>query len=280
MQVTLSHPDKLLYPESGYTKQRVADYYQALSGPLIAALKDRPIAFEQWPKGTGEPGVFRQHVPKQQPWMHLVETPTSTKRGSARHLVPDSPDGLRWLAQNNALAIHMWSAREGRLDHPDWVIFDLDPADGEGFPQIVPIARELKRLLDELSLPSVPKTTGKRGLHVLVPLEPGHTHEEAHEFAIGIGEKIVALLPQATMARAKKERQGRAYFDVHQNGYGKTIVAPYSLRGSAGAPASTPLEWHEVKETLVPSSFNLANLPARVDKLGDLFAFPRRVRLP
>jgi bifunctional non-homologous end joining protein LigD len=278
--VTLTKPDKVLFPDSGYTKKDVADYYQALSGPLIAALDDRPIAFEQWPNGIGEHGIFRQHVPNPQPWMHLVDTPTSTARGSARHLVPDSPDGLRWLAQNAALAIHMWSAREGRLDQPDWLIFDLDPADGEGFTQIVPIAHELKRLLDELSLPSLPKTTGKRGLHVLVPLEDGHTHERAHEFAVAIGEKIVARLPQATMARAKKERHGRAYFDVHQNGYGKTIIAPYSLRGSAGAPVSTPLDWSEVTEKLVPSSFNLRNLPARVDRLGDLFAFTRRVRLP
>jgi bifunctional non-homologous end joining protein LigD len=278
--VTLTKPDKVLYPDSGYTKKHVADYYRALSAPLIAALRDRPIAFEQWPDGIDKQGIFRQNIPRPQPWMHLVETPTSTKRGRAVHLVPDSPDALKWLAQNAALAVHMWSSREAHLDMPDWLIFDLDPADG--FAQIVPVAHALQRLLDELSLPSLPKTTGKRGLHVLVPLAPGHTHEDAFEFAVRIGESITSALPQVTMERAKNKRHGRAYFDCVQNGWGKTIIAPYSLRGVPGAPVSAPLHWSEVTEQLSPQGFNLETMPRRLDEVGDLFAplFTQGVRLP
>jgi bifunctional non-homologous end joining protein LigD len=174
----------------------------------------------------------------------------------------------------------MWSSREGHLTMPDWVVFDLDPV--EKFAEIVPVAEALHRLLDEMSLPSLPKTTGKRGLHVLVPLAPGHTHEDAHSFAVRVGESLTSVLPQATMERALKKRHGRIYFDCHQNGYGKTIIAPYSLRGAAGAPVSAPLNWDEVSEKLQPASFNIDTMAKRVDKLGDLFAefMKHGVRLP
>jgi bifunctional non-homologous end joining protein LigD len=281
-KVTLTNPDKVLYPESGYTKTDVLGYYQAMGGPLMTALKDRPIAFEQFHDGISKRGIFRQNVTHPQPWMHLVDTPTSTKKGTAKHLVPDSPEALAWLAQNNALTVHMWSSRDGHLGMPDWVVFDLDPADGESFAQVVPVAQALHRLFEEMSLPSLPKTSGKRGLHVLVPLAPGHTHEDAYKFAVRIGEGLASALPQITLERPKKERRGRLYFDCVQNGYGKTIIAPYSLRASAGAPVSTPLRWSEVTEKLIPAEFNLKTILERLDRVGDLFAtfLSSGVRLP
>jgi bifunctional non-homologous end joining protein LigD len=276
--VALTRADKVLYPRDGYTKKDLLDYWQ--SAPLLPALKDRPIAFEQWPDGIGKRGIFRQSISHPQPWMHLVETPTSTKRGHALHLVPDTPEAPLWLAQNAVLALHMLSSREGHLGMPDWVVFDLDPV--EHFAEIVPVAAALRRLLDEMSLPSLPKTTGKRGLHVLVPLAPGHTHEDAHSFAVRVGESLMSVLPQATMERALKNRHGRVYFDCHQNGYGKTIIAPYSLRGVDGAPVSAPLAWDEVTEKLQPAKFNLRSMRERLDDVGDLLAdfLKRGVRLP
>ena len=285
-EVELTHPDKLLYPKDGLTKQDVADYFASLAGPLVKALDGRPLALEHWPKGVHQPAWFRQNVGKGAPsWMTLAPTPANAKGGGTkmvRHVVADRPETLRWLAQQNALTLHMWSSRVGHLGMPDWVVFDLDPAEGHGIEQTIEVAHALKRLLDELSLPSVPKTSGKRGLHVFVPLAAGHTQEDALAFAEHIGHAITSVLAQTTMERAIKDRRGRLYFDVYQNGFGKTMVAPYSLRGKDGAPVSTPLKWSEVKAGLDPSAFTLRTVPARVEKLGDLWndAISAGVRLP
>src|SRR5690606_25926750 len=178
--------------------------------------------------------------------------------------------------------VHMWSSTFGRLDEPDWVVFDLDPAEGRGIEQTIEAARALRVLLDRLSLPSLPKTSGQRGLHALVPLWPGHRHEEAVEFALKIARAIEEVLPEVTLERMKAKREGRLYLACFQNGFGKTIVAPYSPRAIDGAPVSCPLRWEEVDEGLDPRDFHLRNMGERIERVGDLFAAfrERAVRLP
>src|SRR5207245_803684 len=131
-----------MYPDDGITKQLVADYYEAVSEPLLRALAARPIAFERWPRGIGGPSFFQQNV-EGPAWLTIAETPTSTARKQARHLIVDRPEALRWLAQNSALTIHAWSSRVPRLTMPDWVVFDLDPADGHGLAQVIETAHAL-----------------------------------------------------------------------------------------------------------------------------------------
>jgi bifunctional non-homologous end joining protein LigD len=210
----------------------------------------------------------------------VVDTPSA--KGPVRHLIADRPETLRWLAQHAALELHMWHSRAQSLTMPDWVVFDLDPADGKGIEQAIEVAQILRGMFERLGLPSVPKTTGKRGLHVFVPLAPGHTYDDAQAFALSVGETVAQKLPQVTLERAKEKRKGRLYFDCLQNGYGKTVIAPYSLRGVDGAPVSTPLRWNEVEPGLDPKQFNLRTVPGRVKKVGDLFAPALRqgVRLP
>ncbi|MDB4969921.1 MAG: ligD [Myxococcales bacterium] len=282
--VTLTSPDKVLYPKDGYTKKDISDYYAAVSAPMLRALVDRPLALQHWPTGIHGATFFRQSIASNDraPWMRIVETPTSTARGSAEHLVADRPEALAWLAQRAALTVHMWSSRAGSLDQPDWVVFDLDPAEGRGIEQTIPVAHALKRLFEELSLPSVVKTTGKRGLHVLVPLLPGHTHEDTVEFALKIGGAVTSVLKEATLERSISKRKGRLYLDCLQNGYGKTIVAPYSPRAIDGAPVSTPLKWSEVDESLDPTRLTIQTVPRRLQEVGDLFAIALSggVRLP
>src|SRR5262249_42175206 len=162
------------------------------------------------------------------------------------------------------LTLHMTSSRAATVDSPDWVAFDFDPGEA-GWTQIVPVARALKGLLDELKLTSVPKTSGKRGLHVFVPLGPGHTHEQSLGFAEAVTGPLAERFPElATTERALKRRGGRLYLDAFQNGRLKTMVAPYSIRAVEGAPVSTPLEWDEVNERLDPVKFNIRTLPARL----------------
>ncbi|MGZ3425753.1 MAG: non-homologous end-joining DNA ligase, partial [Polyangia bacterium] len=272
--VTLTNPDKVLYPKDGYTKQDVADYYAAVAAPMLHALAGRPLTLQHWPDGITRSSFFRQGLTERDraPWMTIVETPTRTKSASVHHLVADSPAALRWLAQRATLTVHMWSSRAGSLEQPDWVIFDLDPAEGRTVEQAVPVAQALHRLFAELSMPSVVKTTGKRGLHVMVPLLPGHTHDDTIEFALKIGGAVTSVVKEATLERSIAKRNGRLYLDCLQNGYGKTIVAPYSPRAIDGAPVSTPLKWSEVDESLDPRAFTIATVPRRVAKLGDLFA--------
>lgn len=282
-EVELTNPDKLLWPRDGITKRDLAAYFEQMAEPLLRALADRPLALEHWPKGIDEPSWFHQNIGDEaRDWMTLVETPTRSERGKVRHLVADSPAALRWLAQFNVLTLHMWSSRAPHLSQPDWVVFDLDPAEGEGIAQAVEVARAIHTLLEALSLPSVPKTSGKRGLHVLVPLAAGHTHEDALSFALAVGRAVAQVLPSVTLERSKAERRRRLYLDCLQNGFGKTIVAPYSPRGVDGAPVSAPLRWSEVDDALDPLRFTVRTMPARLAEVGDLFrpALEQGVRLP
>ncbi|HEX6099346.1 MAG TPA: DNA ligase D [Thermoanaerobaculia bacterium] len=283
-KVTLTNPDRLLYPKDGITKKDVAEYYEAVAGPMLRALKDRPLALEHWNQGIHKPSWFHQSIGKEGPkWLNIVETPTrTTKSGVAKHLVVDSVDALRWLAQMSALTLHMWSSRAGSLEEPDWILFDLDPAKGKGIEQAIEAAVVMRKLLENLELPGVPKTSGKRGIHVFVPLVPGYTHEEVADFACSIAAAVAAKVPGITVERSLAKRRGRLYLDCMQNGYGKTVVAPYSLRAMDGAPVSAPLKWSEITKKLDPLKYNIRTMPNRLAKVGDLFAavFENGVKLP
>jgi bifunctional non-homologous end joining protein LigD len=176
----------------------------------------------------------------------------------------------------------MWSSREATLEAPDWVVFDLDPAEGQGIAQAVEAALVLRNLFERLGLPSVPKTSGKDGLHVFVPLAPGYTHEQAVTFAASLTTAVAGSLEGVTVERALDKRRGRLYLDAYQNGYGKTVVAPYSPRARDGAPVSAPLAWSEVTRKLDPLRYTVKTIPRRLDKVGDLFAPALRdgARLP
>jgi bifunctional non-homologous end joining protein LigD len=273
-RVTLSNPDRLLYPRDKITKEQLADYYEAVSEPLLRALQDRPLALEHWNQGIDKPSWFHQNIGKEAPeWLTVVDTPTrTTKSGTARHLVVDSREALRWLAQMSVLTIHMWHARQQSLDQADWVLFDLDPAKGKGIDQAIEAALVMRKLLENLELPSVPKTSGKRGIHVMIPLAPGFTHEEVFEFSESIAAAVAARVPTITVERSLAKRRGRLYLDYMQNAYGKTVVAPYSPRAADGAPVSAPLKWSEVTKKLDPLKYTIRTMPNRLAKVGDLFA--------
>jgi bifunctional non-homologous end joining protein LigD len=282
--VTLTNPDRLLYPRDRITKKDVAAYYEAVAEPMLRALRDRPLTLEHWNQGIDKPSWFHQNIGKEGPaWLTVVDTPTRVaSRKVVKHLVVDSPEALRWLAQMSVLTVHMWSSRAESLEEPDWILFDLDPAKGKGIEQAIEAAVVMRRLLDNLELPSVPKTSGKRGIHVFVPLASGYSHEEAADFACSIAEAVTAKVPGMTVERSLSQRRGRLYLDCMQNGYGKTVVAPYSLRAIDGAPVSAPLKWSEITPKLDPLKFNIKTMPNRLAKVGDLFAavFENRVKLP
>lgn len=278
--VPLTSPDKVLFPEAGLTKRDVFEYTRAVAEAAVATLAGRPIALQQWPQGIRKPGFFRQQVPTAPDWATTVEVDHGGRK--LTHLVVDNPRTLLWLANQSALTLHMWHSRVPHLGQPDWVLFDLDPGETT-WKDLIRVTLALKSLLDELRLPSVPKTSGKRGLHVFVPVAPGHTYDDTLEFAVSITRVLEGALGDiATTERSVAKRGGRLYLDAYQNGRGKTVVAPYSIRAVDAASVSAPLRWSEVIESLDVSAFNVRTMPSRLAKLGDLFAPARNggPRLP
>ncbi|MCU1349303.1 MAG: ATP-dependent ligase, partial [Acidobacteria bacterium] len=281
--IVLTNPDRILYPRDGYTKQDLADYYEAVSGPMITALRDRPLSLEHWNQGISKGSWFHQNIADGvEDWMTIIETPTRTSDKDVKHFVADSRQAMRWLAQRSVLTVHMWASRGEALESPDWLVFDLDPAKGKGIEQAIDAALIMRRLLDHLEVPSYPKTSGKRGIHLFVPLEQGYTHDDAADFACNVAAAVTSKFPDMTVERALVKRRGRLYLDCMQNAYGKTIVAPYSPRGIDGAPVSAPLEWSEVTKKLDPLKYTIKTMPARLAKKGDLFApvLKKGIKLP
>ncbi len=267
----LTHGERVLFPEAGYTKADVFAYYREVAPVLVPVLSQRPIAVQQWPGGVQGPGFFRQQMSgTPPPWV-----PTLCVRHEGKtldHINVKRPEVLLWVANHSALTLHMWISHAPRLAQPDWVVFDLDPGTG-GWDSVITVACVLRRKLEALGLESVPKTSGKRGLHVLVPLAPGHTYAQTQHFADALAGEIAGELPDvATTERSIAKRRGRLYVDAGQNARGKTVVAPYSLRGKEGAPFSAPLKWSEVTRRLDPMRYNLGTLRKRLDAVGDLFA--------
>jgi bifunctional non-homologous end joining protein LigD len=280
----LTNPDRLLYPRDAITKKDVANYYLSVAQPMIHALQNRPITVEHWNQGIDKASWFQHNIGREAPeWITRIETPTrTTKHKSVMHPVVDRPETLLWLSQMSALTIHMWNSHGPKLEEADWIVFDLDPAKGKGIEQAVDAALVMRKLLENMQLHSVPKTSGKRGIHLFVPIASGYSHEDAANFAFEIASAVAAHVPDITVERSLGARRGRLYLDALQNGYGKTVVAPYSLRAIDGAPVSAPLKWSEVTKKLDPLKFNLRTMPKRVDKVGDLFAevFKKRAKLP
>lgn len=269
-EVKLTHPEKVMYPKRGFTKADVRAYYDSVAGPLVTALQGRALTMQQYPQGIAGPSFFRHAAATAPAW--IERTTIHHDDRDVEHLMVNRPEVVSWLANQSALTLHMMSSRVATGDHPDWVAFDFDPF-ADDWDALVPLARALHGLLDELKLDSIPKTSGKRGLHVFVPLAPGHTHDDAHGFAKDVVHVLAMQFPKlGTDLRMKRDRKDRLYLDAEQNGRWKTMVAPYSLRAVEGAPVSTPLHWDEVHPRLRPADFNLKTMERRLAKEGDLFA--------
>lgn len=280
MTVALTNPNKVLFPEDGITKTEIAAYYESVADVMLPHMLGRPVGLQRWPNGIHDKAWFQQHAPEKVPdFVRLVDT--GPDHGSPRKIVVDNKDTLLWLANLAALTIHQWSSHIppratspaailDALAKPDYTVIDLDPGDGP-WAHVIAVAQTLRRLLEELKLASVVKTSGQRGIHILIPWKRGPSHEEAVEVGRKLATAVADTLPDiATVERMKAKRRGRLYIDYLQNGHGKTIVSPYSLRAKAGAPVSTPITWAEVTERLDPGAFTLRTVPKRLAKVGDL----------
>ncbi|WP_224243099.1 DNA ligase D [Hyalangium gracile] len=266
----LTHGDRVVYPKDGYTKEDVFEYYREVAPLLVPVLAHRPISVQQWPAGIQAPGFFKHDMSGKPDWLPTLHVKHVDRE--IDHVNVTNTDALLWLANQSALTIHMWSSRAPKLEQPEWVLFDLDPGKGT-WADLITVATAMRKKLESLGLESFPKTSGKRGIHVMVPLRAGYSHERVVQFSNEVANSLAADLRDiATTERAINKRYGRLYIDAGQNGRGKTVVAPYSLRAVDGAPFSAPLKWSEVTKRLDPTRFNLKTLHKRLGAVGDLFA--------
>jgi bifunctional non-homologous end joining protein LigD len=259
---------KVYYPDEGYTKRDVLNYYDGVADLILPHLKDRPLSLKRYPNGIKQDYFFQKDAADSfAPWLR-------TERIDDIHYVfAEDRASLLYLVNLGCIDHNPWMSRSPSLDNPDFILIDLDPQECL-YDKIVDAALLVKRVLDRIGLVGYPKTTGGDGMHVYVPVEPVYNYEETRTFADLISRLAIAEDPNLfTTPRAVAKRQkNRVYFDYLQNGRSKTIAAPYVLRAYGGAPVATPLEWSEVRHGLHPTQFNITNALDRFAARGDLFA--------
>jgi bifunctional non-homologous end joining protein LigD len=258
---------KLYYPGDGVTKRDVLNYYSAVSDLILPHLLDRPLSLKRYPNGIREQFFFQKDTPESYPgWLRteLID--------GINYVFAGDGASLLYLVNLGCIDQNPSMSRWGSLEHPDFILIDLDPQECS-YDMIVEAALLVKGILDEVGLVGYPKTTGGDGMHVYIPVEPVYSFEEARAFAELIARLATHRKPElfTTPRTVAKRQKNRVYFDYLQIGKSKTIAAPYVLRAYEGAPVATPLEWAEVVPGLHPKQFNIHNAPERFREKGDLF---------
>jgi bifunctional non-homologous end joining protein LigD len=269
-QVQVSNVAKIFWPSERYTKGDLLAYYDAVAPLILPYLRDRPLVLTRFPDGIGGKSFYQKDAPPFVPeWLRTVRIDAPDAKRPIDYIVVDDAASLRYVVNLGAIPLHLWGSRAGSLEHPDWLILDLDPK-GAPFTDVVRVAQALKRILDELKVAVYVKTSGATGLHLLVPLGARYTWEETRTFARLLATLGVEAEPKiATMARQIRARQGKVYIDWLQNVRGQTIVAPFSVRPLPGAPVSCPLRWDEVTSKLDPRHFTIVTAPKRFATMRD-----------
>jgi len=262
--VEISRPEKVFWPDEGYTKGDLVDYYRAVAPRMLPFLRDRPLVMTRYPDGIEGKSFFQKNAPDFTPeWIRTEVVWSEGSDKETRYLICDGEETLLWIANLGAILLHLWSSRVGSLQSPDWCILDLDAKDAT-FAHVIEVAQAIHALAGEIGLPSAVKTSGGSGLHVLFPLARKLSHQQSKQLAELIARVVAGQLRDiASVARRPAARKGKVYIDYLQNGWDKLLVAPYSARPAPGAPVSTPLEWVEVREGLDPAAFTIKTAPER-----------------
>jgi bifunctional non-homologous end joining protein LigD len=274
LRVTVSNPNKVFWPDEGYTKGDLCAYYASIAEVMLPFLYERPVVLVRYPDGIAGKNFFQWNVPVGTPdWIERIERIDEDDPSLKKTLfLVDSADALVHIANLGCIPLHVLAARRGTLDQCDFLTVDFDIAD-RPFSDAVRLALDLRVILDDVGLVGFPKTSGQKGLHVLVPLGPGVNFDTAKLLVELLGRLITDKNPTiATMERRVNQRGPRVYVDTGQTGHSRTIVAPYSVRSHPGATVSTPISWNELHVALDPSRFTMLTLPGRVLAAGDPFA--------
>jgi bifunctional non-homologous end joining protein LigD len=253
----LTHPDKVLYPDLGITKRELYAYFEAVSAYMLPQVVNRPLTLVRCPEGSGKKCFFQKH-----PGASLAEglrrVTVHASEGEAEYAAIEDERGLLSLVQMGVLEVHIWGAHADDSEHPDQLVFDLDPDTGLAFKDVIVAAHDMRALLEEYELESWVKTTGGKGLHVTVPIVPRAGWDEVKIFCRQLAEEMATRAPERYLASmSKAKRKGKVFIDYLRNGRGQTFVAPYSPRARVGAGIAMPVAWDELSAKFDPEAFNV-----------------------
>src|SRR5437764_13827653 len=273
-EIAVTSPRKVFFPERGETKLDLVSYYldKAVQGPLMRAMGGRPVLLQRYPNGAGGPSFFQKRVPELRPeWLQtaVVSTPNGTTSDA---LVAADLAHVIWAVNLGCIGFHVWPSLADDREHADELRIDLDPSPGVTFDMLQEAAREVRRLFDEHGLSAMPKTTGNRGIHIYLRLQPRWTSYEVRSAAVAVARELERRRPELmTSAWWKEERGPRVFIDYNQNAPHKTIFGAWSVRARPGAQVSTPFRWDELDD-IHPDQFTIATVPPRVAADGDPWA--------
>ena len=273
-KVAITHPDKIFWPDEGYTKGDVINYYNTVYPHIIKYLKDRPESLFRTPNGIKEKGFFHKDAGLAAPkWVKSLPLYSESTEKEVNYLICNDKPTLLYMANLGCIEMNPWNSRITDIDNPDYLVLDLDPSDKNTFEQVIETANVIKEILDKAGAKAFPKTSGATGIHIYVPLSARYTYAQAKDFAHMIATLANEQLPDITSLERNLTKRGKnkIYIDYLQNSKGQTLACAYSLRPRPGATVSTPLEWCEVKKGIHPSDFNIKDTLKRIEQKGDLF---------
>lgn len=265
--------EKIFWPEKGYTKKDLIDYYEKIADTILPYLAGRPQSLHRNPNGVADKGFYQKDLdPQNIPGFAEIKVIKPEKGEAVRYLVCNNKSALLYMAQLGCIEFNPWNSRIGSLDKPDYMIFDIDPGENT-FDKVIKTAREVKKVLDISCGISFPKTSGKSGLHIYVPLGAKYDYKLVYEFSKLLAAIVNRRKPDlVTLELNPEKRQGKIYIDYHRNIFGQTTAAPYCLRPTKAATVSAPLDWKEVKAGLDPLKFNIKTIFKRIEKSKDIWA--------
>lgn len=269
--VSITHPEKVLFPLTSETKKDLIDYYLTVANVMVPHLKRRGVSLERYPDGLDGEGFFQKDAPRSFPDWIKTETIPKREGGSFHAPVVDSEAALVYLVNKAAITFHLYLSRVDDLERPDRMIYDLDPPEGSGDSQAVrEAALDLRGLMDELDLQTWIQTTGSKGFHVVVPTDRRSTFDEVRNFARDAARILVLRKSDRYTLEQRKEKRGeRVYIDTIRNAYGATAVAPYAVRALPNGPVAAPVTWKEVEEGVSPREWTMATMPERAGRGED-----------
>jgi bifunctional non-homologous end joining protein LigD len=264
--VRVTHPERVLFDELGLTKQALAEYYESVAEWMLPELRDRPLSLVRCPQGPGEGCFYQKNIDDK--FSPEIERVPVEMGGGGIYAAASSVGAVVALVQMGVIELHVWGSTTRDLARPDRMIFDLDPDTTVPWREVMAAAHTMRERLEELGLESFVKTTGGKGLHLVVPLSRRHEWDEVKQFSRAVAEAAAADDPRRFTAKmAKRERTRRIFIDWLRNGEGATAIAAYSVRARKGAPVATPLHWDEVGGRMKPTQFHAGNVSRRMHGL-------------
>jgi bifunctional non-homologous end joining protein LigD len=271
-KLKFTHLDKVFFPKAKITKGDLIDYYQSVAQLMMPYVKDRPHSLLRQPNGIAGEGFFQKDMDHSPPdWVNTKAIYSESNQKDIHYLVPQNEEHLLYMVQLGCIEINPWNSRVKNLTKPDWAVIDLDP-EAIDFKYVIQAALEVKKLCDELKIPSYPKTSGKTGIHIYIPLSAKYDYDLTKKFAQNLANLVHERTQKFTsVLRFPQKRQGKVYLDFLQNRQGQTLAAPYSVRPTEASSVSTPLHWDEVNSKLKPGNFTIKNIQKRIDKVDDIW---------